>query len=162
MSPFEIEVIVSSSTPQGITVLIQSTSITQIHAIFVSFIAYDPSILNMVSGSYTYDQYQPMRYLQFTPPISVSTNSLAMHGFNSFIMRNGQFHFMIMAELVNSQLSFTSSTELFYLGYSYFFLVGGPCGQCPGYNIYFNNRCMTACPPNSYYNGQTCIVCKSH
>lgn len=110
MSPFEVEVTVSDVKPQGITILIQSTSATQIHAIFISFIAYDPSILNLVAGGYTYEKYQPTNYLQFNTPISVSSNNLAFHGFNSFIMRNGHSNFKLTTELVNSQLSFSSSS----------------------------------------------------
>ena len=73
---------------QGITLLIQSTSATQIHALFISYLLYNPSIPNLVAGTYKYEIYLPTNYLQFTPPIGISNNTLSFHGFNSFIIRN--------------------------------------------------------------------------
>ena len=159
-SPFEVVVVVHSVSSQGVTVLIQSTSSTQVHSIFVSYVAYNPNILNLVAGSYTYDKYLPVTYSQFTTSRDISNPNLAFHGFNSFIIRNNFVGFNLRADIAGSnQLSFYSSSTFFYLGYSYFILVGGPCGQCQGYSINYNNNCVASCPPNSYFDGVTCITC---
>lgn len=159
-TPYEVALMVSEVVPQGITLTIQSTSATQIHSLFVSYIAYDSNIQNLVAGTYLYSRYTATNQLQFRPPIGVSNNNIAFHGFSSFIARNSFETFDLRASLVNGNLSFTSSSALYYLSYSYFFLIGGPCGQCPGFSINFNNTCVATCPPNSFFNGNTCIVCQ--
>jgi hypothetical protein len=53
-SPFEVQVVSSALTAQGITVLLSTTSATQVHSVFVSYIVYDPSIPNLVAGNYLY------------------------------------------------------------------------------------------------------------
>ena len=152
--------LINSISSQGITLIVQSTSATQVHSLFVSYIAYDPTILNLVAGNYVYDKYNPLTYLQFQPPIGVSNNNLAFHGLNSFVVKNGFASFDLTASFLNGQLSLSSSNSIYYLSYSYFFLIGGPCGQCKGYSINYNGQCMSSCPPNSYYNGITCITCQ--
>ena len=75
-------------------------------------------------------------------------------------MQNNQISsFSIEGGLVNSNLTIIGSSSFYYLSYSYFFLIGGPRGQCSTYYIYYNGQCMSACPPGSYYNGDTCVVC---
>ena len=161
LTPFEVSVIVSSVTTQGITLVIQSTSATEIHSLFISFIAYNPSIQNLVVGTYKYNQYNPVNYLQFTPSQPVAGNNLAFHGFSSFMLRNVQTNFDLRADLQNSQLSFSSSSAIQYMTYGYFFLIGGPCGQCQGYSISYLGQCVSSCPTNTYKNGSTCVSCQA-
>lgn len=139
--------------------MLQSTSATQVHAIFVSYLAYAENIQNMVAGTYLYNQYNPVTALQFAPSIGVSSNQLAFHGLNSFIQRNSQSPFELSASFSSGRIFFSSSSSLYYLSYSYFFLIGGPCGVCSGYPINFDGTCVATCPPSSYYNGITCITC---
>jgi hypothetical protein len=147
-------------TAQGITVMLGSTSATQVQSIFVSYIVYDPSIQNLVAGNYVYNQYVPTANLQFTPPIGVSRNNAAFHGFNGFIVKNGLSNIQLTGQLINGNLTFSTSSFYYYLSYSYFYLIGGPCGQCPGYSIAFNGNCIATCPPNSYLSGSTCVTCQ--
>ena len=158
-TPYEVSVVVNSVSAQGITVMLQSTSATQVHAIFVSYVAYAANVQNMVAGTYIYDRYNPVNSLQFSPSTDVRTNQLAFHGLNSFIVRNSQSSFDLTTTFASGSLIFSSSSSLYYLSYSYFFLIGGPCGVCPGYPINYNGTCVSTCPPNSYYNGITCITC---
>lgn len=90
MTPFEIQILVNKVTPQGITVLLGSTSATQILSLFVSYIVYNPNIQNLVAGTYVYNDYAPTSSLTFAPPIGVSNNNIGFHGFNGFIIRNLQ------------------------------------------------------------------------
>ena len=159
LTPFEVQIVMNSVSRQGISVLLTSTSATQVHSIFVSYVAFDPNIQNLVAGNYVYNKYLPRSSLSFTPPIGVSNNNLAFHGFNGFIANNNQANFILSGVLVNGNLSFASSSNFYYLSYSYFFLIGGPCGQCVGYSINYNGNCVATCPPNSYFNGFTCVTC---
>jgi hypothetical protein len=159
LTPFEVEVVSSSVKQQGITLVISSTSATQIHSLFISYVVYDPYIQNLVAGSYVYSQYAPVNSLTYTPPIGVSKNNLAFHGFNGFIVANPSLPLSLGGQLSNGNISIVSTSSLYYLSYNYFFLIGGPCGQCVGFNINYLNNCVATCPPSSYYNGVTCVVC---
>lgn len=162
LTPFEVQIVVNKVTSQGISILLESTSATQVYSIFVSYIVYDSNIQNLVAGIYVYDQYIPTLSLQFTPPIGISNNNGAFHGFSGFIIRNNQQNFQITGNLINGNLTFSTISSLYYLSYSYFFLIGGPCGQCPGYSISYNGNCISTCPPNSYLSQSgTCVTCQS-
>ena len=160
-TPFEVQLLSNNVTAQGITLIISSTSATQIHSLFVSYVVYDPFILNLVVGSYVYNKYSAVSSLFFTPPIGVSNNNLAFHGLNGFIVSNNAGSFGLGASLTNGNVTFASLGSIYYLSYNYFFLIGGPCGQCVGYNINYNGNCVATCPPSSYFNGVTCITCKT-
>ena len=56
-TPFEVQVVVKNIAITGITLLISTTSATQIHSLFVSYIAYDPSIPNLMASYESYDKY---------------------------------------------------------------------------------------------------------
>ena len=158
-TPFEVQIIQSECTTHGISLILSSTSATQIHSLLVSYVLYDPSIINMVAGSYMYDDYSPMASLMHTPPIGVSNNNVAFHGFGGFIVANSNNAFGISGNLNNGNVSLTTPSSYYYACYSYFFLIGGPCGQCEGYHIYHDDQCVASCPPSSYYNGKECIIC---
>ena len=160
-TPFEVQLLSNNITAQGITLVVSSTSATQVLSLFVSYIVYDAFIQNLVVGSYIYNKYAPVTSLVFTPPIGVSSNNVAFHGLNGFIIANNGDNFAIGASLLSGNLTFASHCNLYYLSYNYFFLIGGPCGQCVGYNINYNGNCVATCPPSSYYNGVTCITCKT-
>ena len=144
---------------QGISVLISSTSATQVHSIFVSYVVYDPNIQNLVAGSYVYNKYVASNSLQFAPPIGISNNNVGFHGFNGFIINNNKANVAVSGGVSKGNLSFSASANFYYLSYNYFFLIGGPCGQCVGFNINYNGNCVASCPPSSYFNGVTCITC---
>ena len=160
-TPFEVQLLSNNVSSQGITLVVSSTSATQVHSLFVSYVVYDPFILNLVVGSYVYNKYSPVLSLIFTPPIGVSNNNVAFHGLNGFIVSNNGGSFGLGASLSNGNITFASLSNIYYLSYNYFFLIGGPCGQCVGYNINYNGSCVATCPPSSYFNGVTCIVCKT-
>ena len=96
-TPFEVQIVQSECTTYGISLILSSTSATQIHALLVSYILYDPAIINMVAGSYVYDNYSPVQSLKHAPPIGVSNNNLAFHGFGGFIVSNTDKVFAISA-----------------------------------------------------------------
>jgi hypothetical protein len=135
MTPYEIQITISKITHQSIEILMSSTSATQVHSLFVSYLVYNPKSVNLVAGNYIYNQYFPSNFLSFQPPIGVTNNNAAFHGFSGFIIKNHQRDLVISSFLSNGNLTFTTNSNYYYLSYSYFYLIGGPCGQCPGYNI---------------------------
>jgi cysteine-rich repeat protein len=159
LTPFEVQVAVTSVSKQGISILISSTSATQVYSLFVSYVVYDPNIQNLVAGNYLYNRYVATNSLSHTPPIGVSNNNIAFHGFSGFILSNNKGNIALSGSLIKGNFTFASSSNLYYLSYNYFYLIGGPCGQCVGFGINYNGNCVATCPPKSYFNGVTCIVC---
>ena len=153
LTPFEVQVAVTSVSKQGISILISSTSATQVYSLFVSYIVYDPNIQNLVAGNYLYNKYVATSALSHTPPIGVSKNNIAFHGFSGFILSNNKGNVALSGSLIKGNLTFASSSNLYYLSYNYFYLIGGPCGQCVGFSINNNGNCVATCPPKSYFNG---------
>jgi hypothetical protein len=94
-TPFEVQLLSNNVTDQGIHLVISSTSATRVLSLFVSYIVYDAFIQNLVVGSYVYNKYAPVKSLLFTPPIGVSNNNLAFHGFNGFIAANNGADFSL-------------------------------------------------------------------
>ena len=147
-------------TSSGISVLLQSTSATQVHSLIISYVIYSSSIPNLIAGTYIYKEYVPSANLMFSPQGNIVNNNGAIHGFNGFILRNNQNSFLLRGQLLNGNMTFSTNSLLYYLSYSYLFLGGGPCGQCPGFNIVFNGSCIATCPPNFYPSQQTCVGCR--
>lgn len=106
LTPFEVQLVSNSVSQTGITVVISSTSATQVHSLFISYVVYDPYILNLVAGSYLYNKYTRNTYLVFTPPIGISNNNVAFHGFNGFILANNGKALSLEGKLINGNLSF--------------------------------------------------------
>lgn len=147
-------------TSTGISVLLQSTSATQVHSLTISYVIYASSTPNLLAGTYIYKEYVPSANLRFSPQGDIVNINGAIHGFNGFILRNNQNNFLLSGQLSNGNIVFSTNSLLYYLSYSYFFLGGGPCGQCAGFNISFNGSCIASCPPNFYLFQQTCVGCQ--
>jgi hypothetical protein len=94
---------------EGITLYFSSTSATQVHALFVSFIVYDASTQNLVTGSYLYKEYLPVRQLSHTPPIGITNNNLAFCGLNGFVITNSGSDFSFDSILDNGRFRISSS-----------------------------------------------------
>ena len=58
-------------------------------------------------------------------------------------------------------MAFVTSSNYYYLSYSYFYLIGGPCGQCIGNNVAHEGKCIASCPAGTNYNGNICLACTS-
>lgn len=148
-----MQIVSTSVNSNGITLLIQSTSATQIYSLFVSYIAYSSSIPNLIAGTYTYKQYIPSSNLINLVTTDTRKPNAAIHGFSGFIIKNLGNDIQFTGKFSNGNLTFSTNSFFYYLSYGYFILVGGQCGQCQGYGIYFNDNCIATCPPNFYLNG---------
>ena len=54
-SPFEIQVLFTQTNSSGIAIYFSVTTITQVHAIHISYVAWDATALTIVSGTYASD-----------------------------------------------------------------------------------------------------------
>lgn len=163
-TPFELQVVVNSVSAQGITILISTTSATQVHSLFISYIIYDPTILNAVGTEWAYDKY--IGIASYSHKYSTDFTSVTAHlvGISGFIASNpgsSPFYLTIGYDAASNSATAKSSANFYYLVVSGFYLLGGSCGQCKGYSIPYNGNCVAACPPSSYFNGVTCVVCNS-
>ena len=79
--------VLKSVSTQGLTLLISTTSATQIHSLFVSYIAFDPSIQNLKYHSVVYDKYIGTKEYQHVAEASDSMH-LMFCGVSSFIISN--------------------------------------------------------------------------
>jgi hypothetical protein len=138
---------------------LSTTSATQIHSLFVSYIAYDPSIQNINAHHVVYDEYVGTNTYQHVAESDDSTH-LMFCGISSFIVSNNGGPFGLSVSM-NDQGSVSNSLgNFFYISWGEFMLGGGKCGQCIGYPIHHEGKCVKTCPPNSYYNGMECITCQ--
>jgi cysteine-rich repeat protein len=158
LTPYEVQVVLKSVSTQGLTLLIQTTSATQIHALFVSFVAYDPSIKDLSARAVLYDKYVGTTSYQTTASMPTSTQ-LIFWGVSSFIIGNTGASFGLSIQGNSQGQLVQTAGQFYYLGYGVFMLNGGKCGQCVGRPIYYQGQCVATCPPQTYANGSTCVAC---
>lgn len=87
-TPFEVQVVVNSVSAQGLTLLISTTSATQVHALFISYVAYDPTIPNIKGTDILYNKYLGVSTYSQKLDFDLSTNGLAFCGLSGFIVAN--------------------------------------------------------------------------
>jgi cysteine-rich repeat protein len=159
-TPYEVQVVIKSVSTQGLTLLIQTTSATQIHSLFVSYVAYDSSIKDLSAGPVLYDKYVGTSSSQ-TVASTPSSAHLLFWGISSFIIGNTGASFGLDIQANTQGYLVQTAAQFYYFGYGLFVLNGGKCGQCVGYSISYQGKCVASCPPQSYYNGSTCVTCAS-
>lgn len=54
-SPYELQIGASSANTSGIVATLSVTTITQANSIYVSYVAYQFTVLSVIHGSYAYD-----------------------------------------------------------------------------------------------------------
>lgn len=162
-TPFEVQVVVNSVNAQGITVLVSTTSGTQVHSLFVSYVAFDPSIPNAQVGSLVYDKYVGLTTVSKKLEFDASSSALSFFGINGFIIGNtgAPFSLAISYDAQTNSGVAQSGSSIYYLSANSFFFLNGPCGYCTGFSINYNGTCVASCPPSSYYNGVTCVTCSA-
>lgn len=159
-TPYEVQVVIKGVSTKGLTLLISTTSATQIHSLFVSYIAYDPSIQNLQAHSVVYDQYVGTQSYQHQGTMEENTH-LMFCGVSSFIVSNTGSAFGLSVSMNDQGSVANSISNFFYISWGEFMLHGGKCGQCVGHPIHHEGKCVASCPPSSYYNGQECVTCQA-
>ena len=93
-SPFEIQLSQAVANTSGIAVSFSVTTITQLNSIYVSYIAYQGTYLELAVGGYKYDPNNGQGFT-LTPPSPIPRNYARAYGITGFIinynMQNIQF-----------------------------------------------------------------------
>jgi hypothetical protein len=158
-SPFEVSIINKAINATGISVTIEVTTVTQVHSLFVSYIAYGTGFSGFVSGNYLFDTYIPSASLSYSISQNLTNDIVDFYGFNGFILDNNGADFQLSAAWTGSKFNFVTKSNYRYVNFNYFFWIGTSCSDCSGYPIYYNNSCIAYCPTGANYNGNTCITC---
>lgn len=161
LTPFEVQVIVNSVSAQGLTLLISTTSATQVHALFISYVAYDPTIPKLSSANLLYSKYLGVATYTQKLAYDASTPGLTFFGLSGFIVANSNSPFALKLTYDASSNSGVaqSGSNFYYLSWSTLSFIGGPCGYCSGFPINFNGTCLATCPPSYNFDGTTCVTC---
>lgn len=165
LSPFEIQIADSSINSTGIAVLITTTTITQVQAIHISYIAWTTTKLNVVAGNYTYDAsiIETLYNIQYSPSSSIGPNYARIFGLTGFIINYNYQNISLSTTWTGSQFLFDFSLSqklVQYFTFQYIFFIGSECGSCFGYDYMNNGICAQTCPAGSYPTAdKTCITC---
>ena len=85
-SPFEVAILESHDNGTGLHVSIQVTTITKVHGIFLSYVAFEEK-LSIVASSYSYG-FEQLPKIHHTPLTTVGRNYARIHGISGFIINN--------------------------------------------------------------------------
>ena len=112
----KVQAVVKGVSTQGLTVLISTTSATQIHSLFISYIAYDPSIQNLYAHNIVYDEYVGVKTYQNEMAMDKSMH-LMFCGVSSFIISNngGVFGLSITANNLGTVVN--TASNFYYFSY---------------------------------------------
>jgi len=135
------------------------TTVTQVQALFISYIAYGSEYSDIYAGSYLFDTYIASANLVHTPPANLTSNMVDFYGLNGFILNNNEAGFRISSSWSGNSFKFETNSNYRYLSYNYIFILGSSCSDCKGYPIYFENNCVAYCPTTANFNGKTCVTC---
>lgn len=161
LSPFEIQLVDSSTNSSGIAVLISVTTVTQVQALHISYLAWTAgTTLQAVVGSYVFD-LTPGPEIVHTPVSNIGRNYARLHGLTGFIINFSSSSIIFSTTWTGSKFvfDFSSSQRLVqYFSFQYIFFIGSECSDCPGYVFTYQGRCVAFCPAGSYPTAEkTCI-----
>ena len=71
----------------GLHVTLQATTITRVHGIYLSYVAFIDKKLSNVAGSYGYS-FEQLPSISHTPLYEVGRNYARIHGISGFIINN--------------------------------------------------------------------------
>ena len=135
LSPFEIQLADSSTNSSGIGVLISVTTVTQVHALHISFMAWVSTNMTMVVGHYIYE-YSPSHELIHTPSDAIGRNYARIHGITGFIINHNSQTLSLSTKWTGAKFIFdmgASQTLTQYFAFVYVFFLGSECSDCTGY-----------------------------
>lgn len=127
MSPFEVQITESYANNSGITLLITTTTVTQVHALHISYIAWISTGLNFVFGNFTVEPSNPVGDITHTPATSIGRNYARIFGLTGFIINNNFQNISLGTVWTGSNFIFNfgqSRSSLQYFSYQYLFFIG--------------------------------------
>lgn len=150
-TPFEVQVINVTMIAAGVSVSITVSSATKLFNVFLSLVAYDSTLQYAYSGFYSYDNYFPSYSLTAAVKFALENNTLDFYGVNGFIIGNNNSQFLFDAKFsLSTGFTFTTASNFQYLTFNYFFISGPLCSACNGYPLYYQGRCYSDCPMNTF------------
>lgn len=175
-SPYEIQITSSSADRRGITVVLSTTTTTQVNSIYISYIAHHAiQILEVASGSHLFDAQAGGVF--FNTPTSLIPRSYArIYGITGFIINYNAQQLVFSTKWDGFSFSFVfggGSKFVQYFTFNYIFFIGSECSGCPGYPLTSNGTCVSFCPAGTsqtpenvcincgvgrIWNGTTCVL----
>lgn len=142
--------------------MISVTTVTQVHALHISYLAWSGNNLNIVSGKYAYE-YSASFEIIHTPAAHIGRNYARLHGLDGFIINHNSQALDFSTNWTGSKFIFdlgTSQRLTQFFSFQYVFFVGSECAGCTGYPLSYNGKCVSFCPPGSFPTSEnTCIFC---
>ena len=105
LSPFEVQIAASSTNSSGIAVLISVTTITQVHGLHISYLAWASTNLNMVAGAYAYE-FSPSYEITHTPAANIGRNYARIHGLTGFIINHNSQRLSFVTQWTGIKFNF--------------------------------------------------------
>ena len=164
-SPFEVQIANSNANSSGISVVVSVTSITQVHGLHISYLAWTTPTLKVAMGSFVFNAgpSSPNSDIWHSVGEGVGANFARINGVTGFIINHSFQDLSLSITWTGSKFMFNlgSSQKLTqYLSFSYLFFIGSECTGCTGFEISYNGICVSECPPGTSRTFEsTCIKC---
>ena len=143
--------------------MITLTTVTQVHALHISYIAWINSKLSFVVGNYTYEPSANVLEIAHSPSANIGRNYARIFGLTGFIINHNYQNISFSTTWTGAKFIFNlgvSQRLVQYFSFSYIFFLGSECGSCPGYEFMSNGVCADVCPAGSYPTTEkTCVTC---
>ena len=111
------------------------TTITQVHGLHISFVAWSTSSLNIGAGNYVYE-FQGGYEIAHTPMTSIGVNYARIHGLSGFIINHNSQSIDFSTTWTGNRFVFdlgASQALTQYFSFNYIFFMGSQCTDCNGY-----------------------------
>lgn len=142
--------------------MVSLTTITQVHAVHLSYFAFYETTLELVLGSYIYDAVEG-GIIQHIPPYNIGRNYARLHGIVGFIINHNSQEISLKTTWTGSKFVFDLGINqrlTQYFEYNYLFLMGSECSDCPGFPITHEGKCVKNCPIDFFVTPQkVCMTC---
>jgi hypothetical protein len=134
-SPLEIQQRILTRNITGFSLSLTVTSGTLVGELVISYVAYDSRLNSkVVSSTAVYDDYLPQSIVTKNVANTISGNLREVfHGLNGFILvLRPNFDIQLDTKFASTSkdFSWSSTTSIFYLAYSYLALIGNRCSLC--------------------------------
>lgn len=147
-SPFEIQIVDSVTNSSGIAIFFSVTTITQVHSIHISYIAWETTNIDIVTGKYV-QNIDNLIEISHTPISRVGRNYARIFGITGFIINNKGQEITFSTNWSGTMFNFildASTPFIKYLSFEYLFFLGSECSDCVDYPLIFEGTCRKFCP----------------
>jgi hypothetical protein len=130
----------------------------------ISYVAFQQNFGKVYGGSYTFENYDQFptaaaRSASHSPQVLINQLWARINGLSGFIINSNPNELTFDTGDFTSVYNIKINNFWKYFSYEYVFFMGGLCSDCEGFNIYYLGQCLKECPPQTIFNGYTCIQC---